>query len=228
MPAASSAAAMIRLVISIWSAAGVGRPDRHRLLPRQGECLRPGDRGLLRRLRRPERTRLRHVHRSHQLRTAGRANRLVNEPRAHRHGGFSRLLQQQFIECLCWSLPCEGLAGAPIELGSDTAPTQSAKVRPGCGELSASRGVQPICFFREPRRAGGCGLTVLDDPHPTATGTVAATFCVKSASARGPDGARKPMASSDGRRNTVIVEVLYWYRSGSGFVMSGWSDSGSW
>ena len=40
----------------------------------------------------------------------------------------------------------------------------------------------------------GSGLTVLDDPHPTATGTAAATFRVKSASAR-PDGARKPISS---------------------------------
>lgn len=35
------------------------------------------------------------------------------------HGGFSRLLQQQLIECLCWSLPCEGLAWAAVELGGD-------------------------------------------------------------------------------------------------------------
>ena len=58
----------------------LGRPDRHRLLPRQRRCLRPGDRGLLRRLRRPERTGLRSVHRRYQLRTAGRANRPVDEP----------------------------------------------------------------------------------------------------------------------------------------------------
>jgi Uncharacterized protein conserved in bacteria (DUF2252) len=33
----------------------VGRPDRHRLLPGQGRCLRPGGCRLLRRIRRPER-----------------------------------------------------------------------------------------------------------------------------------------------------------------------------
>ena len=39
----------------------LGRPDRDRLVPRQGRRVRPGDRGLRSRLRRPERARLRSV-----------------------------------------------------------------------------------------------------------------------------------------------------------------------
>ena len=34
-------------------------------------------------------------------------------------GGFSRSLRQQFVECLCWSLPSEGFAGAGVEFGGD-------------------------------------------------------------------------------------------------------------
>ena len=44
-----------------------GRPDRDRRLPRQGRCLRPGDRRLLRALRRPERARLRRARRRGQV-----------------------------------------------------------------------------------------------------------------------------------------------------------------
>ena len=45
----------------------VRRPDRDRRLPRQGRELRPGDRRLLRALRRPERARLRHARRRGQI-----------------------------------------------------------------------------------------------------------------------------------------------------------------
>src|SRR5581483_968472 len=47
-----------------------GRPDRHRLLPGQGRCLRPCDGRVLRRLRRPEREGLRGIRRSRPVRTA--------------------------------------------------------------------------------------------------------------------------------------------------------------
>ena len=58
----------------------LGRPDRHRLLPRPGRPVRPGHRQLLRRLRRPERTRLPGLHRGRELRTADRPNRCVGPP----------------------------------------------------------------------------------------------------------------------------------------------------
>ena len=45
----------------------VRRPDRDRLLPRQGRHVRPGDRRLLRALRRPERARLRRARRRGQV-----------------------------------------------------------------------------------------------------------------------------------------------------------------
>ena len=50
-----------------------GRPDRDRRLPRQGRCLRPGDRRLLRALRRPERARLRRRSRTRPSRAASRS-----------------------------------------------------------------------------------------------------------------------------------------------------------
>ena len=55
----------------------LGRPDRHRLVRGQGGCLRQRDRGLLRRVRRPERAGLRRVQGGGELRSAHRANRPV-------------------------------------------------------------------------------------------------------------------------------------------------------
>jgi hypothetical protein len=65
--------------------------------------------------------------------------------------------------------------GVTERCGSDPV---GESARPGCGELRASWGIQPICFFTEPRRAGGCGLTVLDDPHPSAPGRLRLPFAL--------------------------------------------------
>ena len=53
----------------------VGRPDRHRLVPREGRRVRPGDRAVRGRLRRPERARPRRVRRRRRLGTARRSDR---------------------------------------------------------------------------------------------------------------------------------------------------------
>ena len=57
MPGASAIRAVLRGDAGP-GARPLGRPDRHRVLPRPGRHVRPGHRRVLRRLRRPERTRL--------------------------------------------------------------------------------------------------------------------------------------------------------------------------
>ena len=72
----------------------VGRPDRHRLLPRQGGCLRPGNSRLLRRLCRPDRAGFRCVHRRCRLGATGRPDRGVAESGPNRESvRISRLVR---------------------------------------------------------------------------------------------------------------------------------------
>ena len=68
----------------------LGRPDRNRVLPRQGRHLRRGDRRLRGRIRGPERTRLRGVHRRGEIGAALRADRRV-EPTPTRASASVRI-----------------------------------------------------------------------------------------------------------------------------------------
>ena len=66
-------------------ARALGRPAGDRVVPRQGRHVRPRDRGLLVRVRRPERARLRSVRRRRRLGTPRRRDGCVDDVRPHLH-----------------------------------------------------------------------------------------------------------------------------------------------
>jgi hypothetical protein len=70
--------------VTLARARALGRSDRHRLLSGQGQRVRPVDHGLRNRVCRPERTRLRSVHRGRRLGTAHGADRSLKTGPASR------------------------------------------------------------------------------------------------------------------------------------------------
>jgi hypothetical protein len=78
----------------------LGRQDRHRVLPGPGRLLRPGDRGLLRLLRRPERAGLRGPRQGGEIWPPPRADRAVAARQRASRGGIWETLRNSRLPLL--------------------------------------------------------------------------------------------------------------------------------